>query len=100
LDITQVKSSNFIEFTDFNAPITEDSTISVYVDVEDEQSILIGGMIKSDRQNIERKIPIISDIPLVGRLFKKTETVEKNSEIIVIITPHIINVQGSDSPLL
>jgi general secretion pathway protein D len=100
LDITQVKSSNFIEFTDFNAPITEDSTISVYVDVEDEQSVLIGGMIKSDKQNIERKIPIISDIPLVGRLFKKTETVEKSSEIIVIITPHIINVQGSASSFL
>ena len=97
LDITQVKSSNFIEFTDFNAPITEDSTISVYVDVEDEQSVLIGGMIKSDKQNIESKIPVIGDIPLLGRLFKKTETTEKTSEIIVIITPHIINVQGSDS---
>ncbi|MBM3235700.1 hypothetical protein FJZ31_05330 [Candidatus Poribacteria bacterium] len=100
LDITQVKSSNFIEFTDFNAPITEDSTISVYVDVENEQSILIGGIIKSDRQNIERKIPIIGDIPLVGRLFKKTEIVEKSSEIIVIITPHIINVQVSASSFL
>ena len=97
LDITQVKSSNFIEFTDFNAPITEDSTISVYVDVENEQSVLIGGMIMSNPQNIERKIPIIGDIPFVGRLFKKTETVEKTSEIIVIITPHIINVQSSAS---
>ena len=95
LDITQIKSSDFIEFTDFNAPITEDSTISVYVDVDDEQSILIGGMIKSNPQNIERKIPIIGDIPFLGRLFKKTETVEKSSEIIFIITPHIISIQSS-----
>ncbi|MFQ6043614.1 MAG: secretin N-terminal domain-containing protein, partial [Candidatus Poribacteria bacterium] len=97
LDITQVKSSNFIEFTDFNAPITEDSTISVYVDVEDEQSVLIGGMIRSEQQKIERKIPIIGDIPFVGHLFKKTEAVEKTSEIIVIITPRVINVQSSTS---
>ncbi|HIE30254.1 TPA: hypothetical protein EYP66_23580, partial [Candidatus Poribacteria bacterium] len=97
LDITQVKSSNFIEFTDFNAPITEDSTISVYVDVEDEQSVLIGGMIKSNQQNIERKIPIVGDIPFVGSLFKKAETVEKTSEIIVIITPRVINIQSSTS---
>jgi general secretion pathway protein D len=95
LDITQIKSSNFIEFTDFNAPITEDSTISVYVDVENEQSVLVGGMIRSSPQTIEHKIPIIGDIPFVGHFFKKSEMVEKTSEIIIIITPHIIDSQNS-----
>ena len=96
LDITEIRASNFLEFTDFNAPITEDSSISAYIDVEDGQSILIGGMIKSKQQNIETKIPVLGSIPLFGRLFKKTETVVEDSEIIMIITPHIVDIKSKD----
>ena len=39
LDISQITLSNFVEFTDFNAPITEDSSISAFIDVEDGQQI-------------------------------------------------------------
>jgi len=69
LDITDITAGNFIEFTDFNAPITEDSSISAYIDVEDGQSILIGGMIKSKQRNIEYKVPFLGSIPLIGRFF-------------------------------
>ncbi len=92
LEIDQIQASNFIEFTDFNAPITEDSSISAYIDVEDGQKIVVGGMIKSKQQEIESKVPILADVPLIGRLFKRTETVSENSEIVIIITPHIVDI--------
>ncbi|MFQ6043710.1 MAG: type II secretion system protein GspD, partial [Candidatus Poribacteria bacterium] len=96
LDITNINAGNFIEFTDFNAPITEDSNISAYIDVEDGQSILIGGMIKSKQQNIEYKVPFLGSIPVIGRLFKSTETAMEDSEIIMIITPHIVDIKSSE----
>ena len=88
--------SNFVEFTDFNAPITEDSSISAFIDVEDGQQIVVGGMIKEKRQQIESKVPILGDIPFIGGLFKKTETVAENSEVVIIITPHIIDIQNPE----
>ena len=96
LEIAQIQASNFIEFTDFNAPITEDSSISAYIDVEDGQQIVVGGMIKQKQQQIESKMPILGDIPFLGSLFKKTETVAENSEIVIIITPHIIDIRNPD----
>ena len=96
LDIEQIQASNFIEFTDFNAPITEDSSISAYIDVEDGQQIVVGGMIKSKQQEIESKVPIIGDIPFIGRLFKRTEKVSENSEIVIIITPHIVDIKNPE----
>ena len=96
LDIEQIQASNFIEFTDFNAPITEDSSISAYIDVEDGQQIVVGGMIKSKQQEIESKVPILGDIPLIGRLFMRTETVSENSEIVIIITPHIVDIKNPE----
>jgi len=94
LDITNINVGNFIEFTDFNAPITEESNISAYIDVEDGQPILIGGMIKSKQQNTEYKVPFLGSVPLIGRLFKKTETAMEDSEIIMIITPHIVDIKS------
>ena len=96
LDIEQIQASNFIEFTDFNAPITEDSSISAYIDVEDGQQIVVGGMIKSKQQEVESKVPILGDIPFVGRLFKRTEKVSENSEIVIIITPHIVDIKNPE----
>jgi len=94
LDITEIRASNFLGFTSFNAPLTEDSTVSAYIDVEEGQPILIGGMIKSKQQNKEKKLPILGSLPFVGRLFKQSETVVEDSEIVMIITPHIVDIKN------
>ena len=94
LDITNISASNFIEFTDFNAPITDDNSISVYIDVEDGQQIVVGGIIRKKQKQEENKLPILGDIPLLGRLFKKTETLIEDAEIVIIITPHIVDIKN------
>ena len=94
LDIANISASNFVEFTDFNAPITEDNSISSYIDVEDGQRIVVGGIIRQKQTNVETKLPILGDIPLIGRLFKKTETKIENTEIVIIITPHIVDLKN------
>lgn len=94
LDINNISASNFIEFTDFNAPITDDNAISVYIDVEDGQQIVVGGIIRQKQKQVENKLPILGDIPLLGRLFKSTETAIEDTEIVIIITPHIVDIKN------
>ena len=96
LDITNISASNFIEFTDFNAPITDDNSLSVYIDVEDGQQLIVGGIIRKKQKQVENKVPILGDIPLLGRLFKSTETEVQDTEIVFIITPHIIDIKNPD----
>ena len=96
LDIDNISASNFIEFTDFNAPITDDNSISVYIDVEDGQQIVVGGIIRKKQKQVENKLPILGDIPLIGRFFKSTETAMEDTEIVIIITPHIVDIKNSD----
>lgn len=96
LDINNISASNFIEFTDFNAPITDDNSISVYIDVEDGQQIVVGGIIRKKQKQVENKLPILGDIPLLGRLFKSTETAIEDAEIVIIITPHIVDIKNED----
>ncbi len=93
LDITNISASSFIEFTDFNAPITDDNSLSAYVDIEDGQQLIVGGIIRKNQKQVENKVPILGDVPLLGRLFKSTETEFQDTEIIFIITPHIFDIK-------
>ena len=96
LNIENISASNFIEFTDFNAPITDDNAISVYIDVEDGQQLVVGGIIRKKQKQVENKLPILGDIPLIGRLFKNTETAVEDAEIVIIITPHIVDINNPE----
>ncbi|RKU27841.1 hypothetical protein C6497_10520 [Candidatus Poribacteria bacterium] len=96
LDITNISASNFIEFTDFNAPITDDNSLSVYIDVEDGQQLVVGGIIRKKQKQVENKVPILGDIPLLGRLFKSSENEVQDTEIVFIITPHIVDIQNPE----
>ena len=96
LDIENISASNFIEFTDFNAPITDDNAISVYIDVKDGQQIVVGGIIRKKQKQVENKLPILGDIPFIGRLFKNTENAVEDAEIVIIITPHIVDIKNPE----
>ena len=96
LDLTNISASNFIEFTDFNAPITDDNSLSAYVDIEDGQQLIVGGIIRKTQKQVENKVPFLGDIPLLGRLFKSTETEVQDTEIVFIITPHIFDLKQPD----
>jgi len=100
LDITTMNVSSFIEYTDFNAPITSDSTVVTYVDVEDGEQIVIGGMIRSETTKVVHKIPILGSIPFLGRLFKKTQDITEDTELLILITPHIIDINKEEDKVI
>ena len=59
--------------------------------VRNGQTIAIGGMRKRETSKVISKVPLLGDIPLLGNLFRsKTESVSIN-ELVILITPRIIN---------
>lgn len=90
LDITQedseVAGSGVRENPVFTTRRAETSLV-----VKDNNTILIGGIIET-RDTLNRtKIPILGDIPFLGRLFKSKETRKDKTELLVLITPHVID---------
>jgi len=65
--------------------------------VKDKQTIVISGILRSEDSDIEYKVPILGDIPLLGYLFKSKERTKKNTELLVFITPIVVdNTDQSD----
>ena len=59
--------------------------------VKDGQVIIIGGLIRDSAQKEVHGVPVLMDLPIIGAFFKRTELTTDKSEIIVLISPHIVN---------
>ena len=61
------------------------------VRIKDGETLVIGGMIKESEQKTVQKIPFFGDLPLVGPLFRSTSTSKTKNELVIMITPKILN---------
>lgn len=81
-----------VSSTTLNAGIPDKKSTEVTTELlcEDGQSVFIGGLIKSTSSLDRTGIPVLGDLPGIGRLFSTTSESVNNTETVVIITPKII----------
>ena len=76
-------------------PIVTTSETETTVMVKDGVTIIIGGLKKDERTKNVRKIPLLGDVPLAGFFFRSTSDEMKSTELVILLTPHIIS--GEDA---
>jgi 16S rRNA A1518/A1519 N6-dimethyltransferase RsmA/KsgA/DIM1 with predicted DNA glycosylase/AP lyase activity len=76
---------------ELGAPILATREAQTSVQVLDGQTVVIGGLMKDDRSSSQSKIPILGDIPLIGYLFKKHGSTSEKTELLVFVTPRVID---------
>ncbi len=83
---------NVLPVTDTNAqPVTTKQTVLTQAILRHGESIIIGGLVKNYSTNLETKVPILGYIPLLGWFFTHSDTQEQQDNLIVILTPYIID---------
>ncbi len=74
-----------------DVPIIGTKEILTTVTVPNNETIVLGGLITKDLGESSSGIPILSDIPLLGKLFSKSSDTDNRSELIIFIQPSIVN---------
>lgn len=69
----------------------EKASIQASVVAQDGKTIAIGGLIRSENSYSVDKVPLLGDLPLLGKLFRLDKTSSRKTELILLITPRIIN---------
>lgn len=62
-------------------------------------TVAVGGLIRTSANSSERKVPLLGEIPIIGRLFRSTVEGEEETETVLLITPRIMNVPGESEQL-
>ena len=82
-------SSGSISLAGIPSQTTTEVTTELLAD--NGQPIFIAGLIKNTTNRRREGLPILGDIPVMGRLFSSTKDIVENKETIILITPHIVN---------
>ena len=61
------------------------------VKMRDGQMVIIGGLISKSNSSTEEKVPILGDLPYLGKLFTRISTLESRSELVLLLQPHIVD---------
>jgi type IV pilus assembly protein PilQ len=71
-------------------PLISRRGVKTQIRVKDGEKIVIGGLLTKNERVIQRKVPLLGDIPILGFFFRYNRKVTDNSEVVIIITPHIL----------
>jgi type IV pilus assembly protein PilQ len=76
--------------------IINTSEADTRVMVDDGQTAVIGGLIRTNDSNVRRGLPLLKDIPLVGFFFRSDNVVRQNRELIIFVTPRLVGTSASN----
>lgn len=77
-------------------PGFDDKRVSATVEMEAGQTLVIGGLIQNELRGATVKLPVLGDLPFLGVLFSTKEFTETEQEVVVLVTPHLVDPQSCD----
>src|SRR5438132_3484403 len=78
-----------------NQPVFSTRKVTTSVSVADGQTVVLGGLMRQDVQKTEDKVPIIGDIPLIGRAFRSNVEQHNKKNLIIFVTARQITTYGA-----
>lgn len=74
-----------------NIPSIDTNEVTTSVIVDNGQTVVLGGVFRSEDANVVVKTPFLGDLPVIGRLFRKTQNTSTKAELLIFITPRVVN---------
>lgn len=88
-EVNAVITENRIEM-----PVFSKRSVNTALTIYDGYTVAVGGLMREDVQDFEDKVPILGDIPIIGRLFQSKGENRIKSNLIIFVTPQIIDATG------
>lgn len=76
-------------------PVFSTRRVTTALTIYDGYTVAVGGLMREDIQNVEDKVPVLGDLPLIGRLFQSKAENHIKSNLIIFVTAQIIDAAGN-----
>jgi len=98
-EVSSLDTANAIEVSGFDVPAITSRKMRTEVELGDGQSFVIGGLLDNEEVETFRKMPLLGDIPVLGKLFQSMSRSKSNTELIVICTAELVSPIPAGEPL-
>ncbi len=95
--VSSLDASNSITANGINVASFNKREAQTVVEIRDGQSMAIAGLLRDDFTDLVGQVPWLGDIPVLGALFRSSDYSRKQSELVVIVTPHVVSPVDGDA---
>ncbi len=89
-EVSELDFANGIQLAGFQIPALITRRVKTVVELGDGQSFAIAGMLQDNIRETVAKYPVLGEIPILGALFRSSSFDKEETELIVIVTPHLV----------
>jgi pilus assembly protein CpaC len=97
-EVSTLDFSNAAVISGFTVPALSTRRAETEIELKDGQSFGIAGLMDNRAQVQMAKVPGIADIPILGNLFRTKSVTRSNSELVVLVTPHLVDPVKTNAP--
>ena len=90
-EVSSLDFANAVSISGFLIPALSTRRAETQIELRDGQSFAIAGLLDNRLIKTASKIPLLGDIPVLGKLFRSYSIDKNNSELLVTVTPHLVN---------
>jgi len=94
--IQQVSNAIANKTSSISSPVIQTREIKTSLSIRDGQPVILGGLISKGKTNTGNKVPLLGDLPGIGQLFRHDGEEFTRTELLVIITPHVVYADSLD----
>jgi pilus assembly protein CpaC len=98
-EVSQLDFANAVQISGFLIPSLLARKAETTVELADGQTFAIAGLVDNSMAKAVTKVPILGDIPILGYLFKSEEFRQNRTELLVLVTPHLVQPMDESPPL-
>lgn len=88
-EVSELDYSNKIEFQGFSIPAIRTRRATTMVELDSGQSFAIAGLINDNMREANNRFPVLGDVPVLGTLFSSKSYQRNETELVIIVTPHL-----------
>ena len=93
---------NFVGFSEGpdgeQIPNSSTQSIQVVARVKNNETIVLGGLNQKNESETQNKVPVLAELPIIGQFFRETSKNKTNSELLIFVTPSIVDEDTTGNP--
>jgi pilus assembly protein CpaC len=89
-EVSELDFTNAVQISGYVVPSVTTRRVATTIELADGQSFAIAGLLKEDLREVVTKFPVLGEIPILGVLFRSTSYQKNETELVIIVTPHLV----------
>jgi len=98
-EVSELDNSNPVQVADISVPPLIVRRASTTVELRDGQSFMLGGLLQNISNTSQDQLPWVGDVPVLGALFRSAQYQKNETDLVILVTPHIVKPMTPTDPI-